>query len=446
MRGVPGWGKTLLAAVAAWGIAGAPAWAENVLLRGATVHTAAGETLPGGDVWILDGMIVGVGPRLDAPGAAVVSLDGLHLYPGLVSAGTSLGLTEIDAVRPTRDGVEVGSFTPDVESWIAVNPDSELIPVARANGIAYALVVPQGGAVSGQSGFLRLVGWTWEEMLVRPAVAVHVFWPSMDIDVRAQESGRRAREGKAPEEQDVERRRKVKEVTDFFEEARAYWAARLAWEASDGTRGISRGKTNPAWEAMRGAVLGESLVVVHADEVRQIRSAVEWASAQGYRIAIAGGRDAWRVAGLLAEKKVPVIFESVFDLPARDTDAYDVHFRAAGILRQAGVKVALGAGLGSWAAAGLRNLPYMAAQARAFGLADEDALAAITRIPAEILGVDEILGSIAPGRTATLLAADGDLLDLRSHVVRMWIDGRETDLESRHTRLYRRYRDRPLPK
>src|SRR6185503_11567996 len=102
----------------------------------------------------------------------VVNLDGHHLYPGLIAASTSLGLIEINAIRATRDASEVGDYTPDVESWVAVNPDSELIPVARANGITHFLPVPDGGTVAGQSGLLVADGWTSEEMTIKKPVAL----------------------------------------------------------------------------------------------------------------------------------------------------------------------------------------------------------------------------------------------------------------------------------
>ena len=119
--------------------------------------------------------------------------------------------------------------------------------------------------------------------------------------------------------------------------------------------------------------------------------------------------------------------------------------RGAEALRKAGVKVALSDGLGNWGAADARNLPYHAAQCAAFGMPPDEALKAITLAPAEILGVADRLGSIDAGKEASLIAVDGDLLDIRSHVTRMWIAGEETSLESRHTRLYEKYRGRPKP-
>lgn len=180
-------------------------------------------------------------------------------------------------------------------------------------------------------------------------------------------------------------------------------------------------------------------VIVHADDARQIRAAVSWANTNGLRLVLADGRDAWRVADLLASNHVPVIFNHVFSLPQSETDDYAVHFRAPGALSQAGVKFAFSGTGGSL----VKNLPYLAAQAVAFGLPPDEALKGLTLYPAQIAGVAERLGSIEVGKDATFFVTDGDLLDIRSQVRRMWIGGAEVSLESRHTRLYEKYKHRP---
>ena len=168
--------------------------------------------------------------------------------------------------------------------------------------------------------------------------------------------------------------------------------------------------------------------------------AVQWAAKHEYKIILAGGRDAWRVADLLAENQIPVIYESVFSQPARDFDSYDVQFAAPKHLFDAGVKVIFS----ETSASNARNLPYAAAQARAFGLPYEEAVKGLTLYPAQALGIADKLGSIESGKEATFFAADGDILDIRSNVQRMWIKGREISLENRHTRLYEKYRNRPV--
>ena len=413
---------------------------ETVLYAGATVHTVSGETLSPGFLLAKGTKILSV--TKTAPTTKpdrTVDLKGLHLFPGIILPTSSLGLTEISAVRATQDTTETGTFTPDVKAWLAVNPDSELIPVARANGITHALVLPLGGLVSGQSGVISLAGWTTEEMTVKAPVALHVFWPAMNLNVTPKEF-ERGTKGKNPDEQAKERTKRMKELDDFFNEAHAYANARGV-APKDGKPATKV----PAWEAMLPYVRGELPLIVHADDARQIKAALAWAESRKYKIAIAGGRDAWRVAGELAAKKVPVIFESTFDQPARDTDSYDTHFKGAATLHKAGVKVLFSEGPGASAATFARNVPYAAAQSVAFGLSEAEALKGLTLYPAQVLGLDTKLGSLDAGKEATFFASDGNILDLRANVKQMWIAGREVPLDSRHTRLYEKYKDRPAP-
>lgn len=424
-----------MAALAVLLFACSPASAETLWLTGATVHTVSGETIPVGQVLITDGKISAVGKSVSPGGATPVDLTGLHLYPGLIALNTELGLVEIGAVRATHDDREVGEFTPEVQSWLAVNPDSELLPVARANGVAYFEPVPLGALVSGQSGLLALDGWTSEQMTIKKAIALHVFWPGMRLDTTPKERAGDPKKWKSLEDQTKEQREKLKAFEDFFDEARAYAKAKEAAQVAGAFPKV------PAWEAMLPVVRGEVPITVHADDARQIRAAVKWAEAHHFKINLAEARDAWRVAGLLAANHIPVIYNHVFTQPASDWDGYDVHFAAPALLQKAGVKVVFG--LSGDRSSLVKNLPYDAAQAVAFGLPAAEALKGITLYPAQVAGVADRLGSVEAGKDATLFVADGDILDIRSNVKRMWIAGQEVSLESRHTRFYEKYKNRP---
>jgi len=404
--------------------------AERVLLRGATVHTVSGQPLSPGDVLVDGNKIAEVASKIDSKDARVIDLKGQHLYPGLIAANTTLGLVEISGVAATRDTAEVGQFTPDVQSWIAVNPDSELIPVARANGITHAQPVPSGGIVPGLSGVVALAGWTTEEMTIRKPVALHLTWPSMNLDTRSRDEVRDKSGFKSLEDQAKDRRARLKDIDEFFAQAKAYAKSRT-------DKSII-----PAWEAMLPLVRGEIPVMIRADDARQIRAALKWADTNGFYAVIVGGQEAAEVADLLASKKVPVIFDSLFEFPSTDTDSYDTQFKTPAILHRAGVKVVFSEG-GRFAASMVRNLPYAAAQAAAFGLPADEALKGITLYAAQVLGVDERLGSIDTGKEASLFVSDGDILDIRSKVSRVWIAGQEVSLGTRHTRLYEKYRSRP---
>lgn len=408
------------------------AHADTLLLRGATVHTVARGTLTPGDVLVRDGKIAAVAARIDETADRTIDLTGQHLFPGLIGAATDLGLVEIGGVRATVDGRESGEFTPEVESWLAINPDSELIPVARANGITHFVPVPQGKLLAGTSGLVATRGWTIEEMLVRRRTAMHLFWPAQSLTIPGPDAPEKT---KPLDEQARARREKLRTIEQFFAEAEA-WTKRPAGSP-----------LVPAWEAMRPVLAGEIPLMIHADDQREIRTVLKWSESHPrWRVVIVGGRDTWMFAEELARRKIAVIYSEIFTLPAQGSDAYDVQYRAPAILHHAGVTVAIATGFTRMNAPNQRNLPYFAAQAAAFGLPADTALAAITLIPAQLLGVADQLGSIEPGKEATFFAATGNILDIRSEVKRLWIGGGEQSLESRHTRLAERYRARPKTK
>ena len=407
----------------------AGASAGSLLLRGATVHTVARGSLTPGDVLVRDGRITAVGPRIEEAADQTIDLTGLHLFPGLISASTDLGLVEISGVRASVDDQETGEFTPEIESWTAVNPDSELIPVSRANGITHFVPVPGGKLISGASGLMAARGWTVEDMTVRRLTAMHLFWPDHSLRVPGPKP---AAKTKSLEDQARERSERVRNIDQFFADAEA-WEKRQAGSP-----------VVPAWEAMLPVVRGELPLIVHAQGLREIRAALKWSATHPrLRLILEGGRDAWMLAGELAQRKIPVIYSELFTLPDQASDAYDVHFRAPSLLEKAGVTVAISESNGK-SASSQRNLPYGAAQAAAFGFSREAALAAITLIPAQLHGVGDVLGSIEVGKEASLFAATGDILDIRSEVKRLWIAGIEQSLASRHTRLADRYRARPV--
>ena len=408
----------------------AGASAGTLLLRGATVHTVTHGTLTPGDVLVRDGRIAAVAPRIGEAADLSIDLTGLHLFPGLISASTDLGLVEISGVRASVDDQETGEFTPEIESWTAVNPDSELIPVSRANGITHFVPVPGGKLISGASGLMAARGWTVEDMTIRRRTAMHLFWPDHSLNVPGPNASEKA---KSLEDQARERSERVRTIDQFFADAEA-WEKR-----QEGSPVV------PAWEAMLPVVRGELPLVVHAQGLREIRAALKWSAAHPrLRLILEGGRDAWMLAGELAQRKIPVIYSEIFTLPGQSSDAYDVKFRAPSLLEKAGVTVAISESNGK-SASSQRNLPYSAAQAAAFGFSREAALASITLSPAQIHGVGDTLGSIEVGKDASLFAATGDILDIRSQVKRLWISGTEQSLESRHTRLADRYRSRPAP-
>jgi imidazolonepropionase-like amidohydrolase len=406
----------------------------TVSIVGATVHTMVGEPIVNGTVSFRDGKIIEVGAGL-APvdGARVVDASGKHIYPGLIDANNVIGLVEIMAVAASVDISETGAVNPSLNAAIAVNPDSALIPVTRANGLTHVLTAPGGDLVRGTSALIRLDGWTWEDLTAATPVAMHVSWPAFQA-----RGFRFFGPSLSPEELEKQRKEKLAKIDQLLADARAYAIARQA--EAEGGRPVD---IDAELEAMLPVLAGKLRLIVHAEETRQIKNALEWAEEEGIGIIIAGRQDVWRVADLLAEKQVPVILTGVHSLPSRHDEPYDTAYTTAAKLHAAGVRFCI-AGAGGFSASNARNLPYQAGMAAAFGLSKNEALRALTLYPAEILGVDDVLGSIETGKSASIILTDGDPLEIRTNVERVFIDGREADIhDNRHERLYRRYAARP---
>jgi imidazolonepropionase-like amidohydrolase len=416
--------KTLLIALLAALAGSAHAADRPVVLSGADLYTVSHGVIAGGELLIRDGKIAAVGQKVDAPADAErIDLKGKRVYPGYLAANSTLGLSEVDAVRATVDQAEVGPINPNARALVSINPDSELLPVSRANGVLTALVVPQAGdegLLTGQSALVKLDGWTWEEMRVKDPVGVHLAWPSTRVPPWLPQQ--------AQEKAQEEAKKKLAVVDQAFTDARAYRASKAAGkQAAQDLR----------WEAMVPVLEGKVPLFVHADTAVQIREALEFAKREGLRIVLVGGVDAWRFADTLKARDVPVILGSSHNLPVRRGDAYDTIFANAGKLAKAGVRFAIANDGGG--SSNERNLPYQAASYAAFGLGAENALRAITLSPAEILGVADRLGSLDTGKDATVFVADGDALEDTTQVVRAWIQGREVNMANKQTRLYEKY-------
>lgn len=405
---------------------------------GARIFTVDGATIEKGTVVIAGGKIAAVGAEVAPPaGARIVDGTGKTVYPGLIDGLNAIGLVEIQSVPGSMDTTEVGDVNPQAKTWIAVNPHSAAIPVARANGLTAVLTAPAGGLVSGQSALIRLAGSTPDSLTVKAPAALHVVYPSgrptPDPNELFPES-----EPKTFEERQKERKRNqekaLNRLRNLLEEAKAYGTALAAAKA--GT--IPPPRPDPALEALAPAARGEVPVIVRADAEEDIRGAVRFAEELGLKLIVAGGLDAWRCAELLQEKSVPVLIK-VLRLPRRQADPYDAAYANAAALQKAGVRFAIVTDDPDQA----RNLPYEAAMARSYGLPAEAALRAITLSPAEILGVADRMGSVTTGKDANLVLASGDIMDPRTEVTEVFIDGSPQSLETRHTRLYREFKDRP---
>lgn len=396
----------------------------------ATVHPVDRPPVERGTVVVRAGRIERVGQRIEIPtDAAVVDAESWHLYPGFIDAGTKVGLAEVDSARETNDYLEEGSFQPDLRAAAAIHPDSELIPVTRAGGVTTVLTMPVSGILSGQSALVNMAGWVPREMVVADPVALHVKLPAMP---RFPEKAPQAFMGRG--RLATERARRLAELRSLFELARHYHAAK--GEAA--LRSAPVPLVDPRLEALGPYVSKEKPVVFRADSAKDIREAVLFADQLGVRMILSGGRDAWKVVDLLKERQIPVIVGPILALPGAECDPYDSVFRNLQKLHENGVRFCVQ----SDETSNSRNLPFHAAMAVAYGLPSEVGLKAVTLYPAQILGVDSLLGSITPGKMANLVLADGDPLQASTNIGGLFIAGRPVDTASKHTRLYDRYRER----
>ncbi|MHC4217291.1 MAG: amidohydrolase family protein [Planctomycetota bacterium] len=406
----------------------APPQDHTIVIAGATVHTVGGPTIEGGYVAFNDGRIIDVGrgepPQL--PWAEVINARGLHVYPGLISCDTTLGLIETGSVSVTHDYSEHGDVTPEVRAAVAVNPDSDLIPVTRANGILTAMIVPRGGLVTGRSSLLRLDGWTWEQMAIDAEAGLVISWPQTEPDLRSSWW----REPKPEKEQRKQIRERLEVIDRLFDDAIAYYRSADA---------DPRQAADLRYEAMRAVIEGQKPIFVRASSQGQIESAVAWAARRELAIVIVGGHEADRAVGLLRQHDVAVIITGLHRLPRHRDDPYDDPFTLPARLYEAGIRFAIASGT---SAAHERRLNHNAATAVAYGLPADQALNAVTIRAAEIVGLGASHGSLEIDKAATLIITTGDPLEITTDTLLAFIDGRRIDLGNRHKTLYDKYREK----
>ncbi len=402
------------------------------LLKNVTLHPASGPVVPKAAVEVRNGRIgrvvsepAAAEESLSPVGTTVVDCTGLHLFPGMIDAGTVVGLTELGGSKETQDYAEGGDFQPDLRASTAINPDSELIPVTRANGVLTVLTRPTGPFVAGQSALINLAGWVPREMAVVDPLALHIDFPTQRLPFLSDPSGPNV--GRAVTRRQREER--VRRVKDLFRQALAHDAARRADPSTP---------AQPRLEALVPYARGERPVVIQAQRSEEIVEALALADELKLKVVLSGAVEAWKVAAELKKKNVPVIVGPVMALPREGSDPYDAAYACPARLFEAGVKFCIRSAGGT----NTRNLPYEAAMAASYGLPPDEALRAVTLYPAQILGVDKDLGSIEPGKRANLVLTNGDLLQASAQAVALFIDGRPLPPSSKHTRLYERYQER----
>ena len=413
---------------------------EVILIQNADIYPMTGAPLKGGSLLIQDGKIVDIGAKLTAPkGATVLEGKGLRVYPGWIDSGTELGLEEIGSIRETNDTGELGDFMPQLKALSAVNPDSEHFGVVRVNGITTAIALPGGGGrgggggiIVGQAALLHTDGWTWEEMEINRSAAMVLNFPSA--------AGRGGRGGMpdfpdmAPNAGGADARRavldQIAKLNAFFDDARKYKTAKAA-NLPDFHKDLK-------FEAMLPVIDGKMPLAVNASRAAAIHDAIAWSEKQNVKIVLLQPREVAKAGPELKAKNIPVILGRVLTLPENEDAEYDEGYTQPFEAYKAGVKFALGTFTNEF----VRDLPYQAATAVAYGLPHDEAMKALTINPAQIWGAGDLIGSIEKGKLADLMIVDGDPMDVRTQIRHLFIKGKEITLSNKQIRLYERYMSR----
>ncbi len=408
------------------------AWAQEpkatygtFALTNATIETVTNGT-QSGTLLIQDGQITALGDDVTLPeGAEVIDCEGLTLYPGLIDGGNRVGLYEVGSIGLTQDANEVGDVTPQAQALTAVNPNSVVIPVTRTNGVTTGLTRPRGGLFPGTAALINLHGYTPEQM-----------YAGFKAPLLNPLSGARRGRYDRRSDEDIEKAKQkaLKELNQVWDKLATYHRIDSAAAAGDAEA--------PEYYPEMGALLpvyrGEQKLLVEVNSANDILSAIEWIAENEVDAILTGVAEGWRVAEEIAEANLPVITGPALGLPTRAYDRYDRVYANAGVMHEAGVTVAIQSDEDENA----RNLPFEAGFAAAYGMGKEEALKAVTIVPAEIFGVDGQLGSLEVGKQATLFAATGDPFETRTHIRHIFIDGWKLPMSSRQIRLYEEFLER----
>ncbi len=377
---------------------------SKILLVNGFLHVGNGSTLETALVGIENGKITLIGNALTTKiqkdyWDTIVQLNGQHIYPGFVAPNSTLGLTEIDAVRATRDFNDVGTYNPHVRTQIAYNVESRVIETVRTNGVLITQSTPRGGSISGTSSLMFLTGWNWEDATVFKDDGIHVNWPS------SIEGGGWWAEP-APKKRNENYEKSKQELVRFFELARAY-------SNSDSP------KFDQRLEAMKAFFQKgkNTRVYFHASELQQILDVIDFAKQFDLKFpVIVGGYDAYLAGKRLKDAGIPVMLQRLHSLPEQEEDAVDLPYKLPFLLQQQGIKFCL-QNEGDMEAMNARNLPFLAGTSMAYGLTEEEAIRSVSLSACEIMGIDKMYGSIEDGKSGTLFVSKGSALDMKTNQI-----------------------------
>jgi imidazolonepropionase-like amidohydrolase len=401
----------------------------RILLLDGILHVGTGEIMNNSAIGINNGKIIFVKNALaytvrKNEWDTIIDLKGQYVYPGFVAPNSTLGLTEIDAVRATNDFSEVGDLNPHIRSLIAFNVESKVISTVRTNGVLITQATPRNGTISGSSSVLHLSGWNWEDAVIKTDDGIHLNWPN-SIQYGGWRAG--ASEIKRNEKYEENKNR----ISVFFQSAKLY---------SENTKNA---QIDLRFNAMKEIFSGTKRLYFHADDIQQILDIIDFSKSHGIKFpVIVGGYDSYLVADRLKDAKIPVMLPRIHSLPQNEDDPIDLPFQLPFLLYKAGVKFCL-QNEGDMEAMNARNIPFLAGTAVAYGLPIEEAIKSISLNACEILGIDKDYGSVEVGKHATLFVSRGNALDMKTNDVSLILmNGNFIETKNFQTDLYIKYKNK----
>jgi imidazolonepropionase-like amidohydrolase len=399
-----------------------PKQTEAFTIVGATAHIGDGTVIEQSVIIVENGKITACVNQLTSKLAykgTIIDAKGKHVYPGFISANSSLGLVEVNAVRASNDQDELGDMIPHIRSLIAYNAESKVVESMRPNGVLIGQITPRGGTISGTSSIVQFDAWNWEDAVLKIDDGIHLNWPNSFA------RGRRSLGEPRGLILNKDYIKQVEEINVFVKESKAHLKG-------------NRAKTNLPFEAMEGLFNSSQKLYVHVNDEKGITDAVFFAKNYGIEhLVIIGGYQAYLVTNLLKNNNVSVLINNTHSLPGLEDNDYDLPYKNPKLLADAGVLVGIQGHNNNFQT---RNLPFYAGQVVGQGMNKEEALKLITSNTAKILGIDADYGTLETGKSATLFISEGDALDMRTNILtHAFIDGRAISLESHQTVLWKRY-------
>jgi hypothetical protein len=399
----------------------------RILLTNGYLHVGNGEIITNACIGINMGKITFIKNSLaytvrKYEWDTIIDLEGQYIYPGFVVPNSTLGLTEIDAVRATNDYNEVGDLNPHIRSLIAFNVESKVISTVRTNGVLISQATPRGGRISGSSSIMHLAGWNWEDAVIKEDDGIHLNWPN---SLQGGNSWGEKTELKRNEKYEESKRK----IELFFQEAKTY------------AEHPEKHEKDARFNAMMDIFNGTKRVYFHANDIQQLLDIIDFTKEFELKFpVIIGGYDAYLITDRMKDSKIPIMLPRLHSLPRNEEDPVDLPYMLPNLLFKGGIKFCL-QNEGDMEAMNARNLPFLAGTAMAYGLPIEEAIKSISLNACEIIGIDKEYGSVEVGKRATLFVSKGNALDMRTNnVTTILVNGVFYPVTNTQTELYVKYK------